>query len=153
MRAKDYARSLYKYIDIESPPIEIEPILSVLNIAFFEGEVGNVDGIAYKEGQSPAIVVNRELSPEAKRFAIAHELGHIVMPHSISYRVCLPDNGSRVEADADRFAAELLIPETTLRKLWPRYRDNKEYRVSILAELFLVSKTAMETRVRYLKLK
>ncbi|HHS50500.1 MAG TPA: ImmA/IrrE family metallo-endopeptidase [candidate division Zixibacteria bacterium] len=153
MQAKDYARSLYKHTDIESPPIKLDPILDALGIELFEGDVANVDGIAYKNKDSPAIMVHRDLTPERRRFAIAHELGHLVMPHSVSYRICPPERDSRVERDADRFAAELLVPEPTLRKLWPRYRDNVEYRVSILAELFEVSKTTMAIRVRQLRLK
>lgn len=153
MRAKDYARALYKFIDLESPPIRLDPILESLGIDLIEGEIDHVDGIAFKDQDSKSIIVNRGLDPEQKRFAIAHELGHIVMPHSGAYRICFPANDHRIELDADRFAAELLMPEPTMIKLWPRYRDNTEYRVSIMAELFGVSKSAMAARVRQLRLK
>jgi Zn-dependent peptidase ImmA (M78 family) len=58
-----------------------------------------------------------------------------------------------METDADRFAAELLMPERAVRRVWERYKDNIEYRVSIVAVKFEVSKSAMGIRVRGLGLK
>ncbi len=153
MEPKDYARSLYKYIDIDSPPIQLEPILEALEIELREGDFANFKGAAYKNIDDLMIVVDRSLTPERKRFAIAHELGHIVMPHVGPYRVCYPGSKRRMETDADRFAAELLMPERAVRRVWERYKDNIEYRVSIVAVKFEVSKSAMGIRVRGLGLK
>lgn len=153
MRAQDYARALYKYIDIDAPPIRIEPIIEALGIELREDDFDNLNGFAFKKADERMIMVNRSLPPERKRFAIAHELGHIVMPHKGPYHVCFQGRPSRMEKDADRFAAELLMPESTVRKVWERYKDNVEYRVSILAERFEVSRAAMAIRVRRLGLK
>ena len=93
------------------------------------------------------------LPPERKRFTIAHELGHIVMPHRGGYQICYPGKNKRMEAAADRFAAELLMPEPLVRKLWSRYKDNTEYRASVMADIFAVSVSAMRIRIRRLGLR
>ncbi len=153
MRPQDYARALYKYINIETAPIPLEPILDAEKIELREDSFANIDGIAFKGPEYRLIVVNHNLPPERKRFTIAHELGHIVMPHRGGYQICYPGRNKRMEGAADRFAAELLMPEPLVRRLWERYKDNREYRISVMAEKFVVSKSAMAIRVRRLGLK
>ncbi|RKZ31088.1 hypothetical protein DRQ36_03250 [bacterium] len=153
MRPQDYARALYKYIDIETAPIQLEPILDARNIELREDDFAGIDGIAFKGPKYKLIVVNKNLPPERKRFTIAHELGHIVMPHRGGYQICYPGKNKRMEAAADRFAAELLMPEPLVRKLWSRYKDNTEYRASVMADIFAVSVSAMRIRIRRLGLR
>ena len=153
MRSQDYARALYKHVDIETAPIPLEPILDALNVELREDDFTGIDGIAFKGPEYRLIVVDKNLPPERKRFTIAHELGHIVMPHRGGYQICYPGKNKRMEATADRFAAELLMPEPLVCKLWERYRDNIEYRVSVMAERFEVSTSAMGIRIRRLGLK
>jgi len=153
MRAEDYARSLYKFTNIATAPIALEPILEALGIELGEDDFTELSGLAFKLPEIKLIVVNRLLPPERKRFTIAHELAHIVMPHKGGYQLCFPGKNPRMEKSADRFAAELLMPETLIKKLWERYRDNEEYRVDVMAEKFEVSKSAMAIRIRQLGLK
>ncbi len=154
MRAQDYARSLYKFFDVEDIPVDMPQLLNKLEVEFREEELGGIDGIAFKSENKQLIIVNQSLSPERRRFVMAHELAHIIMPHKTSYLICGGDKGNaRMESDADRFAAELLMPEPTVRSQWELYKDNKEYRVEVLAERFGVSPTAMSIRIRRLGLK
>jgi Zn-dependent peptidase ImmA (M78 family) len=61
-----------------------------------------VDAVSSRPvGRDPLIVLNTGTPPERQRFTLAHELGHLVM-HQV------PD--PRQEQQADRFAAELLMP-------------------------------------------
>ncbi|MBN1816190.1 MAG: ImmA/IrrE family metallo-endopeptidase [Sedimentisphaerales bacterium] len=53
------------------------------------------------EGLQPFFFVNNLLPTDRMRFTLAHELGHIVM-----HRIPTPD----MEAQADRFASEFLMP-------------------------------------------
>lgn len=154
MRAQDYARSLYKYFDVAGIPVDIMALLDELGVQLHEEELGGIDGISFKGDDSRVIIVNKALPPERRRFVIAHELAHIVMPHKTTYLICGGDKGNKqMESDADRFAAELLMPEPTLRSQWELYKDNLEFRVEVLADRFGVSPTAMAIRIRRLGLK
>ncbi|HDR90943.1 MAG TPA: ImmA/IrrE family metallo-endopeptidase [candidate division Zixibacteria bacterium] len=154
MKAQDYARSLFKYFDTEEIPVDMPALVEKLGIEFREEDLEGIDGIAFKGEKSQLIIVNKNLSPERRRFVIAHELAHIVMPHATTYQICGREKGNaRMESDADRFAAELIMPESAMRAQWERYRDNKEYRVEVLADRFGVSPTAMAIRIRHLGLK
>lgn len=60
------------------------------------------------------------VNPGARRFSIAHELGHLVLDHEASLAalctLTLPGTGASMEAEANTFAAELLMPEALLRR-------------------------------------
>ena len=57
-----------------------------------------------------------------QRFSVAHELGHKVLKHETNIRLCDEKDlhsfqgGSTVEAEANAFASELLLPEPLVRK-------------------------------------
>jgi len=154
MKPQDYARSLYKHFDTENIPIDVVLILEALNIEFREEDLVGIDGIAFKGEKSKLIIVNKNLSPERRRFTIAHELAHIVMPHATTYLICRGGTAnSRMESDADRFAAELIMPEVAMRHMWEFYRDNVEFRVEVMADRFGVSPAAMGIRIRRIGLK
>jgi hypothetical protein len=80
-----------------------------------------VDGLSLNIkalGKRATVLVNRNLPENRKRFTIAHELGHILIPShcgsiidDISSRVSHgPELYREREAEANRFAAELLMP-------------------------------------------
>lgn len=83
------------------------------------GERGRAEMI----GSDWLIIVNDEDSPAARRYTIAHELGHIVLGHDVrkgytghvrSYRfVVMP----QTESEADVFAARLPCPAVVLWSL------------------------------------
>ncbi len=114
------------------------------------------------------IVVNQDDPPERQRFSVAHEIGHFVLHRGDpDFKVLHDDenygeivplfpvvgnsfrNGakSRVEREANQFAAALLMPANLVRA-------NVNYRlesVQNLAREFYVSFDAMDQRVRELK--
>lgn len=55
------------------------------------------------------IALNAAHPPSRRRFTLAHELGHIVMQHD-SMAAADPADAERLEAEADAFAAALLLP-------------------------------------------
>lgn len=77
------------------------------------------------------------------RFTIAHELGHYLLGHGSSNRGNARSNMQTIEVQANRFAAELLMPEAAVR-------SNLGLSSSALCELFGVSPSALEYRLKNL---
>lgn len=97
-------------------------------------------------------------SPERRRFTIAHEVGHWVL-HARQgdvedfQRFCRPidlkaeeDRGREVEREANRFAAELLMPEEILNAR----AEACGFNLPLLASEFEVSVPALELRLTLL---
>lgn len=59
-------------------------------------------------GLPPLIFINKDLPPDRWRFTLCHEAAHLVM-----HRIPNPD----MERQADRFAAELLMPKDQIRNM------------------------------------
>lgn len=106
-----------------SPPIDVRSLVSEFSdlreIAFPVGI--DIDGVCLglkRPGRMPVVVLNSGRSKVRQRFTLAHELGHILIPwhtgnvfdftggdifdEEIEYRT--------MEAEANRFASELLMP-------------------------------------------
>lgn len=66
-----------------------------------------IDGISQWAGDHAVILLNSVLPTDRKRFTIAHELGHLVL-----HRPYIDED---VEAQANAFAAELLMPAHVIR--------------------------------------
>ncbi|MEO0133055.1 MAG: ImmA/IrrE family metallo-endopeptidase [candidate division WOR-3 bacterium] len=152
MRAEDYARKLFRLIDIMKIPIDLTPILKAYNIEVQEESFANLLGVTFKTKNFNLIVINKNLPARQKFFTLAHEIAHIVMPHKGTTNICQIGKNKLMEQSANRFAAELLMPYPTLKKLWDEYKSNPEYRISILADMFGVSYEAMKTRIKTLGL-
>ena len=69
----------------------------------FDGLSGSADG-------SPVIVLNKNFSPERKRFTALHELGHILMKFSEDL------TPKKIESLCHLFANEVLIPRESFRE-------------------------------------
>jgi Zn-dependent peptidase ImmA (M78 family)/DNA-binding XRE family transcriptional regulator len=68
-----------------------------------------LDGISFRaEGLPPLFFMNRDVSGDRFRFSLAHELGHIVFHGS-------PDDDGKMEDEAHRFAAALLMPASEIK--------------------------------------
>lgn len=77
------------------------------------------------------------------RFTIAHELGHFLLGHGSANRGSARSNMAMNEVLANRFAAELLMPETQVR-------SHLELSSAELCKLFGVSALALEYRLKNL---
>jgi len=106
---------------------------------------------------SGAILVAKGRSPQRRRFSIAHELGHFLLPHhrvpAGEIMLCSPeqlamtdpkdaDARRRREAEANRFAALLLMPPPLLRAELIKTPSVQIDDLVRLAALFNVSKDA-----------
>ncbi len=101
--------------------------------------------------RGPLIQYRSTESNVRQRFTIAHELGHFVLGHGGAYRDS-PDefsltNHNPLEIEANRFAAELLMPEDVLSYLVVKKGIND---IAKLADMLQVSQVAMQYRLKNL---
>lgn len=116
-----------------------------------------VSGALLKEvGEDPVVLLNRMDSKNRKRFSCAHELGHYAYRmmngadhyEYIDFRDELSKAGvNQEEIYANRFAAELLMPEDEVRQL---YHEGKPS--LLIARYFGVSDDAVRIRFKTLGL-
>jgi Zn-dependent peptidase ImmA (M78 family) len=92
--------------------------------------VPNVDGVSTNlkiRDRRPSIIVSSQIATTRQQFTLAHEFGHVLIPwhigtiFSFSSTETHSEGADQVywemEAEANRFAAELLMPQTWLRSL------------------------------------
>ncbi len=83
----------------------------------------DVDGVSFNlkmPGRRPFILLNDTRPARRKRFTLAHELGHVLIPWHIGTildEIDLSDDGKdlsywELESEANRFAGELLMPRS-----------------------------------------
>jgi Zn-dependent peptidase ImmA (M78 family) len=102
--------------------------------------VSEIDAVGMRlQGLPPLVFVNGTSPTDRLRFTIAHELGHLVM-HA------LPNDG--MEAEADRFASEFLMPEADIRP--HLYRIDLPV-LAILKKVWRVSMAAILMRAKQLR--
>jgi len=122
------ARLILEEHDLE-PPVEVEDLAR----HFAEVEevhlpvAGDAVVIRYPgDRQKPKILLNADtVTPGRKRFTLAHEIGHIVIPwhfgtfacHHTDEDVLAFSDYATDEAEANRFASELLMPTPWVEKI------------------------------------
>ncbi len=100
----------------------------------------------------PVIFVNNSTSFTRQVFTLAHELGHILFGVSgvtdidESYFRLLSPRYQTIERKCNRFAAELLVPDSALRKLISSSVDVSSKAMSELADAFSVSREVILRR-------
>ena len=108
-------------------PVPLERIVDSLRfVAFtFNGDDNTAGAIRYDER---TIYINANDCAVRQRFTLAHEIGHAVLHEGqnlIDYRSNLDTPGDTREAEANKFAAELLMPEGAFRDVWASRRANR----------------------------
>ncbi|HOJ12458.1 MAG TPA: ImmA/IrrE family metallo-endopeptidase [Clostridiales bacterium] len=122
-----YAKSLLNKLNIKAPPIIAKDVARELGIKYREDDLENekVDGALYRRGDKTLIAINSQIKyEERKNFSGAHEIGHfIIESHNAESYSCSKSDmeiyGSIkkvVEAEANRFAAALLMPDVFVVK-------------------------------------
>ena len=101
-----------------------------------------------------AVYVNANDPPRRQRFTLAHELGHYILHRDLMDGGIVDDTmyrsplGDWYERQANRFAADVLLPEQLVRSEYRR--GNKA--LNVLAKRFDVSPDAMRIRLKELNL-
>lgn len=142
--AQRLAKSVLKSAKLKNPPIILKNVLESLDfkITLFPKDLGDDDGFCVGD---KLIGYNKTKSRGRIRFTIAHELGHIMLGHNAE------ENPSKInfysknekEANANVFAAELLVPSSMLKK-----EPLKDMSVAELAKKYDVSDDMMFWRLK-----
>jgi Zn-dependent peptidase ImmA (M78 family) len=149
---------------IKSPPVPVAEIAEGRGVAVRHMPLKDeLSGMIFVKNDMPVIVVNSLHHANRQRFTIAHELGHHVLHMSdigsevhvdTKYFVMARDENSskgfdRKEIEANRFAAELLVPKRFLRReLKGRVIDVEDAPlIAELARAFEVSPQMMSIRI------
>jgi Zn-dependent peptidase ImmA (M78 family) len=159
---KEVAQRLLKTAGIKKAPINVEDLaVQVGAIVSFEPFKEELSGVLIKEKKRIVIGVNSSHPKTRQRFTIAHEIGHLQLKHQgeifVDQTVMRRDDRSsqavdRQEIEANRFAAELLMPEDFILESVKRLQDSKvsdtaSELIAELAQEFQVSPQAMEYRL------
>ncbi len=115
-----------------------------------EGEDGflAIQPGTFKKGESKIIGVNVNRSLDWKRFIVAHELAHSVL-HYREGQIYLHRENKKGknsdENDADYFAAALLMPEESFRRMYTSLNDGQRDRSTICSELSKIYRVPFES--------
>lgn len=143
-----------------SYPVPIEELARALDIdEVAELPGGSVEGsLVMDECRSRGIIlVNKSANPGRRRFTIGHELGHFLIPTHMPVNadrfLCSREDMQkwstseqsrydRMEAEANRFSALILMPPPLLRKYVAKFREPNLAQVLAVHIDFNVSKDA-----------
>lgn len=142
------AARLLQSAGVSREPVSLRDVVSALNLEVVQttGEPFLCEGALQPMGDGHAIVVSGASNERRRRFTIAHEIGHFVLhPGRLA-----PERGGAVneawqlqEREADKFAAELLMPEPLVREAALELGADADR----LADRFDVSRQAMQVRL------
>ena len=137
-----------------SPPTDLMGLAHELGIRLKYEDMGDLAGKIEKlltDGKPEFVItLNSTHAPNRQRFTLAHEIAHFIkhrkqleaggIVDNAMYRSLLPEP---MEWDANRYAAQLLMPLSAMQKLWKEgFRQPVHY-----AERMGVSEQAAEIRL------
>lgn len=108
------------------PPIDVDGLVRrYAQVDLDELPQGADAVVITRPGTRPSIVLDSRKARVRQRFTLAHELGHILIPWHLGTVACHTDWSVQVkesthaacEAEANRFASELLMPRSWLVRL------------------------------------
>ena len=158
------AQRLLQDNDVLAPPVPVKRIAEALGAQLrFSPLDEELSGMIYVKKGTPIIGVNVLHHLNRQRFTIAHECGHLVFHKEQitkevhvdkAFPMLMRDSISaagvdRMEIEANRFAAELLMPESVLTEALGNhpFDVDDESVVRALARSFKVSPSAMRFRL------
>jgi Zn-dependent peptidase ImmA (M78 family) len=137
-------------------PVKVGEIARALGIEVVLATLPlNISGLIQPHGDGQYVIkVNRFESKERQRFTIAHEIAHFLIHKdqiksgvvdSVLYRSKL---SSRTEAEANRLAADIIMPnDVVYREIIKIGKNLEDVDVADLATKFGVSRQAMAIRI------
>lgn len=161
---KKLAESIVKQLPPGTQAVPVREIAKAIDIyeireAVLDGLEGGL--IVPENKANGAILVHADRPETRKRYTIAHEIGHYVNPN---HRASSPegfrcsrkdmaihsakagDRHAKMEAEANQFAAELLMPDSYIKSFMRRRVGADLEHVIAMAEWFEVSKEAAARR-------
>lgn len=160
---KARAAELIENLEINALPIPVEKIAESLGAQIIKRSDFGDDlcGMIIREQGITVIGVNDTHPVSRQRFTIAHEIGHLVMHSEIldqvhidkTFNYALKRDGrskigqDRMEIEANKFAAELLMPSKFLKKELQSGYIDFENGLEALAKKYEVSVQAMSIKL------
>jgi len=158
------ALDLIRKFGLEAPPIPADELAESLGAQLiYEPFDGDVSGLLMRDQGGVVIGVNARHHPNRQRFTLAHEIGHLQLHKTDSLfvdkqmRLEFRDKRAgmaiyRKEIQANRFAAELLMPRHVLNReveklLSHNSADSGSFVIASLSKRFGVSHQAMQYRL------
>lgn len=148
-QAENAASKLIDKYGINSPEqIRVRDIAFLENAFVVEEAVARATASLVRTENTATIRVTPTDQPERQRFSIAHELGHFKLNHTngILQKICTKNDmmswhSNNIEAEANFFADELLLPKKMIEKMCdvaeinfkPVEDISKKFRVSLTA--------------------
>jgi len=159
------ARELLEAQGIRKAPIPVDKIAKALGVQIRYSPLDEeLSGMIYIKDEIPIIGVNALHHPNRQRFTIAHELGHYMLHRSMlsnevhvdkQFKILMRNSKSStgkdtIEVEANRFAAELLLPEFLIDDVLSHsaFDIDDPAPLDQLAKKFRVSKQMLEYRIR-----
>jgi len=163
----DTANRILEANNVIGPAVDVKALAELEGaVVVAEPEATGFSGFLYQSGDSaPIIGVNSHHSGSRRRFTIAHELGHLLLHAKRGVhldKAIVQMRGDKAaagtdeqEIEANRFAAELLMPrkflESDLAAMGQLFVDDEKV-ISRLASRYGVSSQAMAIRLSSLGL-
>lgn len=164
--ARTRAEQLANDLHIAQPAVHVEEVAVSLGLTvLYQTLPDDISGMLVSRGSAGCIVVQAKDTERGQRFTIAHEIGHHCLKHqfepgahlhidrgfTISFRARFA-NVDRREAEANEFAATLLMPARLIRKAVSDLRPKSlsEHHIDTMAELFQVSVPTLMLRLTLL---
>lgn len=148
---------LAKRSGIETCPLDVYALTAALGIKLLcipmKGDVSGSLNLSENK-KDWMMTINALHHPNRQRFTIAHELAHFALHRSqqvefVDQNFFRNGNSNSMEAEANRFAGELLMPEELFRKYVGVFDGDLE----ALAQHFKVSTLAIRVRAKNLGMK
>jgi Zn-dependent peptidase ImmA (M78 family) len=155
----DKVNEIIERFRVRKPPVPVDRIVKKLGLSLVSLPAGDeISGAIIRNGDSVVIAVNPLHHLNRQRFTIAHELGHYFLHEELaehvdqSFRIAWRNADSSkavnwLEIEANRFAAELLMPTDFLRRDLDALRKIEKRTVALLAAAYKVSPEAMKIRL------
>lgn len=155
-------QDIIDFYNIQIPIENINDVVTTLGGSVEESiDINNMpDGSIRKQDNGFIIYISPFQSSERKKFAIAHELGHLFLhmgyrinseiwnkQKNATYYRC---GDSLMEYQANEFASALLMPKKTYKKIMDQYTIGNEVETDKVAEYFGVSVSAASNRGKFL---
>ena len=149
---REVSRLVKKYD--EPDPWNLASAMGIIVAEYPMGtEANSCKGFFMYQSRMKHITINSELTDVVKRIILAHEIGHAVLHHEAAkmkafHDFSLYDNSSKLEYEANLFAAEYLLDDEVVRE-----RLNEDtFFFSVAKELYVPAEL-LDFKFRILKRK
>jgi Zn-dependent peptidase ImmA (M78 family) len=161
---EEFARQTLKDHDMYSIPVDPVVLANKMGIRVSNAVFSDpsLSGMIAKRGNHSSILVKDDDALNRKKFTIAHELGHMLLHLKVEdgefidkadyfrtefFKATEMNENKGQEVEANQFAAALLMDSELIKQCWPEIQSSDS-----MADLFKVSKEAMEYRLNHLGL-